>query len=101
VAVRRPPRGGNCQDDDAESKHRQTHEFENQSVHVEIPQTNRQVCWEAIERRLIFGGSWWPAHTMFRGKVNDSRSAEGLQHALMRLRRIGVIRKCRLLLIGF
>src|SRR5579864_2486776 len=55
------------QDNDAEPNHRQAHEFENQSVHGKIPQTNRQVCWEAIERRLISGALRCLARAMFSG----------------------------------
>jgi hypothetical protein len=37
-AAGRLARGGNGDHDDAERKHHQSHEFENQSVHDNIPQ---------------------------------------------------------------
>jgi hypothetical protein len=100
VPPRRPPGGRYRDDNDTEPKHRQAHEFENQSVHEKIPQANRKICWEAIERLLRYGGRTSREPSNVSRKVNDLRPAKGLEYLLMRLGRIGVVRECRLLFVG-
>jgi hypothetical protein len=92
--ARMPPRGpagrGNRQNDDAQREHRKAHEFENQRVHNQSPQANRQIGGEAIDCLLIFGVRVRSGSRNVRATVNDLRPAKGLKNALPRFGRIRV-----------
>ena len=64
MPARRAPLAGDGKHDEAEREYRQTHEFESQYVHGQIPKTKSLDLLGAVDRCLIWGCSRAPAGLM-------------------------------------